>query len=129
MDSQERFTGTKGTKKWVYGYKAHIVADANHDLPVGIITTTGSGSETRMLPKLVRHTLDLYPWMQPETLIADRGYDSKANNEWVFNQGIEPIIKKTRYDQGGNRVGRHLHPGRHPHLHGRSANGICLLRR
>ena len=30
-----------GGKEWRYGYKLHMVADANHGIPLGMVVTTG----------------------------------------------------------------------------------------
>lgn len=36
--------------------------------------------------------LAMYPWMKPNRLIADRGYDSVHNHKSLVNKGILPII-------------------------------------
>lgn len=36
--------------------------------------------------------LDTYPWMKPERLVADIGYDSVHNHQLLLNKGILPII-------------------------------------
>ena len=34
----------------------------------------------------------LYPWFKPSVVVADRGYDSMANHEWLHGKGIVPVI-------------------------------------
>ena len=34
----------------------------------------------------------LYPWFSPSAVVADRGYDSMANHEWLHGKGIVPVI-------------------------------------
>ena len=53
--------------RWVFGHKAHVVADANYDVPLALSATTGSESDTKYLVPLVK---DLQ-W-RPEVVIADR---------------------------------------------------------
>lgn len=77
--------------RWVFGYKAHLVADANHDVPLALIVTTGSESDTNYLAPLVKEL----QW-RPEVVIADRGYDRRYNNEWSHERGIAPVIHKRK---------------------------------
>ena len=83
------------------GYKAHVVADANHDVPLALIVTTGSASDTKYLDPLVK---DLQ-W-RPEVVIADRGYDWKYKSEWLHERGIAPVIHKKRPLKGHHKRGR-----------------------
>lgn len=46
-------TGTKDGSEWVWGYKAHVLADANRDIPLVLISSTGKGSDTRYLIPLM----------------------------------------------------------------------------
>ena len=34
----------------------------------------------------------LYPWFSPSAVVADRGYDSMANHEYLHQKGILPVI-------------------------------------
>ena len=80
-----------GGEAWVFGYKVHLVADANHDIPLAVAVTTGSQSDMTYLAVVVEETSPT-----PEVVIADRGYDSKDNSEWLHRQGITPVIHKRR---------------------------------
>ena len=88
-------------KENFYGYKAHVVSDAVYGLPIAAITTPGNASDTVYLPKIIDKAKGTFDWFHPEAVIADRGYDSKKNNEYLWNQGIHPIIKMRR--QGGKK--------------------------
>ena len=85
------------TKGWklVLGCKAHVVADANYDVPLKLIVTTGSESDMNYLVPLV----EKMEW-RPEVVIADRGYDSRDNNEWLHERGIAPVIHKKKPPSG-----------------------------
>ena len=41
---------------------------------------------------VTRKVLNKYPWIEPGCLLADRGYDSEANHEFLVNQEIIPVI-------------------------------------
>ena len=78
--------------EWSFGYKLHMVADANHGVPLGYIVTTAKRGDTLMLPPVVEDTESRHDWFSPEVVIADRGYDSAANNNFLHGKGIVPII-------------------------------------
>ncbi|MCY4654978.1 MAG: transposase, partial [Dehalococcoidia bacterium] len=81
--------------RWVYGYKAHTATCANYDTPLAVIVTTGSESDMNYLVPLVEKLQ-----RRPEAVIADRGYDSVNNNEWLYRRGIAPVIHKKRPPKG-----------------------------
>ena len=80
---------------WVLGYKVHLVADAGEDIPLAVAVTTGSQSDTTYLPAMVEEASP-----KPEVVIADRGYDSKDNGEWLHRRGIAPVIHKRKPKSG-----------------------------
>ena len=82
----------KGGKEWHHGYKVHMVADANYGVPLAHIVTTAKRNDSPELPAVIARTEALYPWFQPSAVIADRGYDSMANHEWLHGKGIVPVI-------------------------------------
>ena len=45
-------------------------------------------------------TESLYPWFHPSTVIADRGYDSAANHEFLRGKDALPIIHIRRKARG-----------------------------
>ena len=87
--------------EWVFGFGCHIVADAGRDTPLAVIVTTGSASDTNHLTPLVEMLR-----CRPEIVIADRGYDSADNNEWLHRRGIAPVIHKKRPPKGYHTRGR-----------------------
>ena len=82
----------EGGKEWHHGYKVHMAADANYGLPLAHVVTTAKRNDSPELPSVVRRAEALYRWFQPAAVIADRGYDSKANHEWLHQKGALPII-------------------------------------
>ena len=82
----------EGGKEWHHGYKVHMVADANYGMPLAHIVTTAKRSDSPELPAVIAWAEALYPWFKPSVVVADRGYDSMANHEWLHGKGILPVI-------------------------------------
>ena len=90
-------------QEWVFGYKAHVVADANHDVPLGMVVTTAKSNDSPFLPSLLAELETGHSWFSLAAgvvVIADRGYDSKDNNEFVHRNGGVPVIHKRRLPEG-----------------------------
>ena len=90
-------------QEWVFGYKAHVVADANHDVPLGMIVTTASRNDSPFLPSLLAELETGHSWFSlaaGAVIIADRGYDSRRNNEFVHRNGGVPVIHKRGLPEG-----------------------------
>ena len=81
-----------GGKEWHHGYKVHMVADANHGVPLAHIVTTAKRNDSPELPAVIARAEALYSWFKPSVVVADRGYDSMANHEYLHQKGILPII-------------------------------------
>ena len=89
-----------GGKEWRHGYKVHMIADANYGLPLAHIVTTASRNDSPELPMVFAKTEGLYPWFHPSAVIADRGYDSAANHEFLRGKDALPIIHIRRKARG-----------------------------
>ena len=84
---------TKGkVDEWFFGHRAHMLADANHGLPLACITTTGSQGDSPLLRDVIERAEGLYDWWKPKIAIGDRGYDSLENHVWLDDRGIVAII-------------------------------------
>lgn len=77
-DPEARF-GRKSIKKGFYGYKAHIVEDAESELIVGVMTTLGNVPDGAVLPQLIDPG--------PLEVTGDKGYDSAANHAHLEEMG------------------------------------------
>ena len=82
----------KDGKEWKFGYKLHMVVDANHGLPLAHFVTTAKRGDSPTLPPLVELTEALHPWFKPRAAMADRGYDATRNYEYLNDKEILPII-------------------------------------
>lgn len=70
----------------LWGYKVHVISDARYELPLGIIVTPGNINDTTQLMPLFYKLKALFPWFSPKLVIADKGYDSTTNYEFVANE-------------------------------------------
>ena len=96
----------KDGKEWHYGYKLHAITDATYGLPLGQTVTTAKRNDSPYLPKIIDKAQTLQDWLTPNAVIADRGYDSQANNLYLYQKGIAAIIhiRETRKSKGKNEV-------------------------
>lgn len=81
-------------QKW-FGYKLHLIVDANYELPVAFeLTGAKDGESPRLMPlmeKLEREHPELHA--RVETLAADRGYDDGSDKAALYDDhGIVPLI-------------------------------------
>ena len=87
--------GTTGSrKKWAWGYKLHLVADAAHELPIAMSFTSGNAREMAEMMPLLSATKAKLSWFNPRYIVADKGYDDYKNFEGVVKEfDAEPVIK------------------------------------
>ena len=90
----------EGGTEWHYGYKLHMVADANHGIPLGMTVTTAGRNDTQLLPPVMDKTHTMLPWFKPNAAIADRGYDAMTNYEYLHNHGTIAVILIRRNSLG-----------------------------
>ena len=81
-----------GGKEWRYGYKLHMVADANHGIPLGMVVTTGSRNDSPELPAVMDKARGMFRWFRPSAVMADRGYDAMSNYEDIHRHGALPVV-------------------------------------
>jgi len=113
----ERENGSlwKQVKHW-FGYKLHLVVDANYELPVAWAITRGSVSEVPEGKKLIKQLKQRHPGIvgRCEHLTADKGLDDTELNRTLWDDhGIKPVIdirncwkdgEKTRRVEGTDNV-------------------------
>ena len=81
-----------GKQEWGFGYKMHLISDATHGVPLAFTITPANQNDSTQLPAALRKTLAAYPWLEPGCLLADRGYDSLSNHQFLAGLGIIPVI-------------------------------------
>ncbi len=80
-------------KKWFFGYKLHILADAFWELPVIAKVTTAKENDSPHLMPMMRAARERHSWFDPELVTADSGYDAMNNYKGIYNEFTAvPII-------------------------------------
>jgi transposase len=81
-------------KRWVFGYRLHLVVDTNYELPIQKETTINGDKECMVALPILRKAKEHYLWFNPEVVICDKGYDSSAVFEGIVTEfDADPIIK------------------------------------
>jgi len=79
-----------------FGYKAHILSDADYELPIGFVTTTAKHNDNTIFPNLWEKTKSEQPWILTDTKYVglDMGYDDgKIYEQLSIADDLIPIIK------------------------------------
>ena len=69
-----------------FGYKLHLVVDALYELPVSFELTPANESDITHMESLLRKAGALQEETKPQAVITDKGYDSKSNSKFIFNE-------------------------------------------
>ena len=88
----------KGGKEWSFGYKLHMVADANYGIPLSVLVKTARHQDSPELPALVDRARAMFPWFRPQAAMADKGYDSRQNFQYLHDNGVDAVIMVRRQD-------------------------------
>mgnify|MGYP005619514037 CR=1 FL=1 len=97
-----------------FGYKLHLLIDADHELPLGYKVTRASVNDTTELLPLMAELEKRHPEIveQAQTLSGDKGYDSQANTQGLYDTyQILPLID-IRHDWKDGENTRPLDPRR-----------------
>jgi hypothetical protein len=86
----------RGVPDWQFGFKLHLVADADTELPIAAIVTTASVNDTtQLLALLAKAQAEI--GIKPHFVLADAGYDSNANFGGIVQEyAARPNIKVRR---------------------------------
>ncbi len=76
-----------------FGYKLHLVVDAVYELPVSFALTPANESDTKQMVELLKKAGADQEETKPRAVIADKGYDSQDNYQFIYSQcKSAPII-------------------------------------
>jgi transposase len=85
---------TSGKLKYYFGYKLHLLADTEYELPIVAKVTTASTSDVRVATPLLSQARFTNSKFHPEYVICDAGYCSRKLRQAIKRQyRAEPIIK------------------------------------
>lgn len=79
-----------GKQEWIFGYKVHIIADAELELPLGFEVTPVNVHDSVRYEPLLTDLMER--GIKPKIVLADKGYDGKMNYSFTFDHGAIPII-------------------------------------
>jgi len=82
--------GFSTTKGWIFGYKIHMVVDAEQEIPLGFIVTSGDKSDMDHFIPLIDKAKEL--GIDFEIVLADKGYDKEQHYRYAESKGGVPII-------------------------------------
>lgn len=99
-------TAWQKVKGW-FGYKLHLIVDANYELPVAFEITKASRNEIPEAKQLIGRLKQKHPGIlaRCEYLAADKGLDDTALNVLLWDQhGIKPLIDIRNCWQDGEQT-------------------------
>ena len=86
-----------GHKQWYWGFKLHLVVDTTYELPVALTVTTARVHDVKQFIPVLERARALHPWLSPEWVTADAGYDARYVYEYVAGVlGAGPVIPLNR---------------------------------
>lgn len=93
--------GAEKHKTWVFGYRLHLVIDADYEIPISCMLSLAKIQDSQAMLPLLRQAGNLLPWFNPEAVIADKGYDSGDNYEGIAKEfDASPIIPLSARSSG-----------------------------
>jgi transposase len=85
---------TSGKTKYYFGYKLHLLADTEHELPIAGKVTTASVHDIHAVTPLLSEARFTNSKFHPEYVICDAGYSSQKLRRTIKRQyRTQPIIK------------------------------------
>lgn len=105
---QQREDGTlwKRVKSW-FGYKLHLIVDADYELPVGYEVTRASRPDNESAKRMLDDLEDRHPGLleHAQAFMADKAYDDgKLLRKLWEDHGLKPIIPKREDWQDGEQT-------------------------
>ncbi len=89
-DDPDAKWGYSTTNGWIFGYKIHMIIDAEQEIPLGFIVSSGNKSDMDYFIPLVDKTQML--GIDFEIVLADKGYDKKIHYMYAESKGKIPIV-------------------------------------
>lgn len=70
-----------------------MAVDADSEMPIACYVTPANKADSTNIVPLLEQARDRFDWFKPETVIADKGYDSQANSKAIIEDfQAAPII-------------------------------------
>lgn len=86
-------TATDGKKRYTWGFKAHLLCDAEYELPISVDVTAGNVHDVRRASPLLRQGTYADSRFWPKYVLGDAAYSSeKLRKQMRHNHAATPII-------------------------------------
>ena len=87
-------------KIWEFGYRLHLIVDANWELPIAKALTLAEDNEKKATLPLLKKAKENLPWFNPDAIMADKAYDKYDHYEFIAKElDAEPIIKHVKHSE------------------------------
>lgn len=77
---------TEGRSQFTWGYKAHILCDAEYELPIVVDVSAGNVSDVRRASPLLYQARHTYSKFVPDYVLCDAGYSSDRLRQLIKRQ-------------------------------------------
>ena len=86
-------SNTHGKKEYTYGWKLHLLVDAESELPISVSVSAGNVHDSQRASNVLREARNAYQAFKPAFVMADSGYSSKGLSDLIRRQyRAKPII-------------------------------------
>ena len=125
---REDGTAWEAVTRW-FGYKLHLIVDAQYELPVAYEVTQASVADSPRLMPMVEKLQEDHPRLlkRAKTLAGDKGYDDGADKAELYDTyGIVPLIdtRDLHHEDSGGRM-RPLDPQQSDTIYFSGTGEVC----
>lgn len=86
--------GTQGAKEFTYGWKLHLLADCEYELPIAAVVSAGNVNDQVRASHVLAEARYSYSKFHPRYIMADAGYSSSKFVSLVYRQyRARPIMQ------------------------------------
>jgi IS5 family transposase len=94
-DKEARLGYCAAKDKFIFGYKAHIITDANSELPIAVVVSPANEHDSKHLKPLLKRVFRNF-MCNVKKLLGDSAYDSSAIRKFLRKIGIEDVIDRNK---------------------------------
>lgn len=93
-------------KETHFGYRVHLMADVDYELPIDYEIETANVAEGRTFVKMLNKKINKKILKRTESATANKGYDDKQILEKLEGMNILPIIDKRKMNKEEKEIKR-----------------------
>ncbi len=94
-DKEARLGYCAAKDEFIFGYKAHIIIDANSELPIAVVVSPANEHDSKHLKPLLRRVFRNFI-CEVQKLLGDSAYDSSAIRKFLRSAGIDDVIDRNK---------------------------------